>query len=436
MRRPTIPPQAAPLALAALLATVGLLLLRGPAAPPPPAPPPLAARTAPTDVSPPPAGSTPAASTPPPTVPASPTSSHFMSSAPTTVTGDPELDPPGQPAASTGIPALPPATAEQHQAVLAAETFLRAFARPSPTADVRLWWAHVGSLMTPHARLDYEGIDPASIPYTQLTGPGSNPSPSRTRQQPPTDHGADPDRCRRLPSGAAAPAGRLARHPSHRATIVKKTIAAVVAVVVSATGMGWLALATLFTSLSNQAAVAAANPCQQPLGGVIVAGDGTVRLPLVGPFTVTSEYGMRLHPIYGTWKLHSGIDLASTIPSPTVVAALDGVVASTPTDSGGGNMIILDHGGGTQTEYLHLASRLVQPGQRVAAGQPIGIEGTTGFLHRHPPALQRSRQRGLRQSARLAHRPPGDSAPTGRLRAPARPPARPGAAPTSLSIGA
>lgn len=172
MRRPTIPPQAAPLALAALLATVGLLLLRGPAAPPPPAAPPLAARTAPTVVSPPPAGSTPAASTPPPTVPASPTSSHFMSSAPTTVTGDPELDPPGQPAASTGIPALPPATAEQHQAVLAAETFLRAFARPSPTADVRLWWAHVGSLMTPHARLDYEGIDPARIPYTQLTGPG------------------------------------------------------------------------------------------------------------------------------------------------------------------------------------------------------------------------------------------------------------------------
>ncbi len=215
---------------------------------------------------------------------------------------------------------------------------------------------------------------------------------------------------------------------------MKKTIAAVVAVVVSATGMGWLALATLFT-LFNQAAVAAANPCQQPLGGVIVAGDGTVRLPLVGPFTVTSEYGMRLHPIYGTWKLHSGIDLASTIPSPTVVAALDGVVASTPTDSGGGNMIILDHGGGTQTEYLHLASRLVQPGQRVAAGQPIGIEGTTGSstgIHLHFNV----RVNGAFVNPRdwlTAHQvtvPPLGASGVG-------PPAGPsGAAPTSLSIGA
>ena len=158
---------------------------------------------------------------------------------------------------------------------------------------------------------------------------------------------------------------------------MKKAVAAVVAVVVSATGLGWIALAVLFT-LFNQAAVAAANPCQQPLGGQLAVGDGTVRLPLVGPFTVTSEYGMRRHPITGVWALHGGLDLASSIPTPTVVAALTGSVVSTPTEPSGGNMIILDHGAGVHTEYLHLASRLVTPGQHVAIGQPIAIEGTTG----------------------------------------------------------
>ena len=101
--------------------------------------------------------------------------------------------------------------------------------------------------------------------------------------------------------------------------------------------------------------------------------------PINGP--VTSEFGMRLHPILGTYRLHAGMDFGAPCGAP-VMAAADGVVFSTFFDNGGGNTVIVDHGVqrgvNLTTSYLHLQSFAVSAGQSVSRGQVIGYEGTTG----------------------------------------------------------
>lgn len=127
-------------------------------------------------------------------------------------------------------------------------------------------------------------------------------------------------------------------------------------------------------------AAASANPCISPVGILGEAG-GPVRLPVVGGFTVTSEFGMRYNPgdiNTGQYRMHWGLDL-SEVPAPTAaVAAKAGVVKALPTDLLGGNQVEIDHGGGLVTVYMHLTSRSVQLGETVWAGKQIGVEGTTG----------------------------------------------------------
>ena len=137
----------------------------------------------------------------------------------------------------------------------------------------------------------------------------------------------------------------------------------------------------LVAVLFGASAQAAQNPCYGQTGPVIDSG-GPIRLPVVGSFMPTSEYGMRVNPgPYGgnVYKLHNGIDLVEQPGPSTVVAAKDGMVSATSTDpTGGGNMIIIDHGAGLTTTYMHLSSRSVMVGEGVWAGKPIGVEGTTG----------------------------------------------------------
>ena len=131
-------------------------------------------------------------------------------------------------------------------------------------------------------------------------------------------------------------------------------------------------VAVLFSAAAN----AAENPCVSPIGTVPAMG-GPVRLPVVGQYQVTSEYGMRYNPgtiSTGQYRLHSGLDMAE-LPGPaTVVAPMAGVVQATPSSLTGGNQIVIDHGGGLMTGYLHLTSRSVQVGDKVWPGRPIGID--------------------------------------------------------------
>ncbi len=126
------------------------------------------------------------------------------------------------------------------------------------------------------------------------------------------------------------------------------------------------------------AANAATNPCVNPIGAVPVLG-GPTRIPVAGgPFSVTSEYGMRVHPITREYVLHGGTDLVVTPSNGPVVAAQAGVVRALPVTSGGGRTVEIDHGAGLVTIYKHLESRSVQVGETVWAGKQIGTQGTTG----------------------------------------------------------
>lgn len=93
---------------------------------------------------------------------------------------------------------------------------------------------------------------------------------------------------------------------------------------------------------------------------------------------ITSDFGWRYHPILGTWKFHGGVDFALDygVPVPVVQS---GTVEYTSYDAGGGNMVLVDHGNGQETIYMHLAAFAVQPGQAVVKGQTIGYVGSTGY---------------------------------------------------------
>ena len=96
---------------------------------------------------------------------------------------------------------------------------------------------------------------------------------------------------------------------------------------------------------------------------------------------LSSPYGYRVHPVYGTWKFHSGVDLAGPSGTP-IVATRDGTVtmAKTGWNGGNGNYVTINHGDGFSSSYLHMLENLqVSVGQKVKAGQVIGYMGSTGI---------------------------------------------------------
>jgi murein DD-endopeptidase MepM/ murein hydrolase activator NlpD len=92
---------------------------------------------------------------------------------------------------------------------------------------------------------------------------------------------------------------------------------------------------------------------------------------------LTSNFGMRTHPVLGGRRNHKGIDLAEPIGTP-VYATADGMVARAEPFSSYGNYIQIEHGGELQTRYAHLSGFAVVAGQQVTKGQLIGFVGTTG----------------------------------------------------------
>lgn len=105
---------------------------------------------------------------------------------------------------------------------------------------------------------------------------------------------------------------------------------------------------------------------------------GALTWPIPGYNTITSEFGMRVHPITGAYKLHTGTDIGAPMGA-DFVAMGKGVVTKASMTPAYGNMVIIDHGGGVQTLYAHGSEILVQVGQEVEAGTPVLKVGSTGY---------------------------------------------------------
>lgn len=108
-------------------------------------------------------------------------------------------------------------------------------------------------------------------------------------------------------------------------------------------------------------------------------GSGQFMWPVPSSSYVSSPYGYRIHPIYGTKKLHAGMDIAGSSGS-TIVAADSGTVilANYGYNGGYGNYVIISHGNGYTTRYAHCSSLSVSVGQKVSKGQKIAAVGSTG----------------------------------------------------------
>jgi murein DD-endopeptidase MepM/ murein hydrolase activator NlpD len=103
---------------------------------------------------------------------------------------------------------------------------------------------------------------------------------------------------------------------------------------------------------------------------------GQMKMPVAGH--MTSNFGMRFHPILGYSRMHQGIDYGAPMGSP-IVAAADGVVNFAGWHGGHGNYVQVRHDGGMGTGYAHMSRIVAHSGQHVTAGQLIGYVGSTGL---------------------------------------------------------
>jgi murein DD-endopeptidase MepM/ murein hydrolase activator NlpD len=99
--------------------------------------------------------------------------------------------------------------------------------------------------------------------------------------------------------------------------------------------------------------------------------------PLTSPAPTTSGFGWRTHPITGSRRFHSGVDIGAPNGAP-VVAVGSGTIVSSGWLGGYGKAIVIQHNGVQQTLYGHLSEIFVQPGQQIEQGTVIGRVGSTG----------------------------------------------------------
>lgn len=112
------------------------------------------------------------------------------------------------------------------------------------------------------------------------------------------------------------------------------------------------------------------------------AGDftgGVMAWPIAKSGTyITSDYGIREHPIQGIIKKHTGIDIGNAGFGAPVIAAADGVVIMAGYYGGYGNCVIINHGNGISTLYGHGQTILTEVGKEVKKGDLIMEVGSTG----------------------------------------------------------
>lgn len=121
-----------------------------------------------------------------------------------------------------------------------------------------------------------------------------------------------------------------------------------------------------------EAEKAAAGAANNPYTG------GAFTWPCPSSTRITSEYGPRESPTSGASFNHKGIDIGAA-GGADIVAAADGTVKAATYSSSAGNYVMIDHGGGLYTVYMHASSLNVSAGQTVSAGQVIAKVGSTGI---------------------------------------------------------
>ena len=114
-------------------------------------------------------------------------------------------------------------------------------------------------------------------------------------------------------------------------------------------------------------------------GTTNIESTGQFLWPVPSSRNISSKYGYRIHPIYGTKKLHAGLDIAAAGGADIVAADSGTVMLSSFGYNGGyGNYIIINHGNGVTTRYAHCSDLYVSAGQTVTKGQRIAAVGSTG----------------------------------------------------------
>lgn len=104
---------------------------------------------------------------------------------------------------------------------------------------------------------------------------------------------------------------------------------------------------------------------------------GVMAWPAPDQYRITSYFGYRIHPIFKTEKMHTGLDIGMPTGS-KIVAAQSGVIIYAGWLGGYGKTIMIDHGGGIVTLYGHNSSLVVSVGEEVNKGQQISKAGSTG----------------------------------------------------------
>ena len=114
------------------------------------------------------------------------------------------------------------------------------------------------------------------------------------------------------------------------------------------------------------------------VGGTSNVVDGVTWIMPINYTRFSSPFGYRIHPIYGDWRFHYGVDLSAPQGTP-IYASRGGRVTVTDYEAGGaGYYVAINHLDGFSTRYLHMTHYIVSPGQYVAPGQIIGYCGSTG----------------------------------------------------------
>lgn len=129
----------------------------------------------------------------------------------------------------------------------------------------------------------------------------------------------------------------------------------------------------------KEAAAAAAkkNNNSGSAGGAVVSGNGMFTHPCPGYSRISNTFGYRNAPLAGASTNHKGVDFAASTGTP-IYAAAAGTVTSAGYSGKAGNLIIINHGNGLLTYYMHCNTIFVSAGQKVSKGQNIGQVGTTG----------------------------------------------------------